>query len=242
MVPQLHLVNSHPQGVRHCLPATGALVLKQGLQTHRVTDKSAWTLLQGWRVDLPVRSRRARGTQHSYPIKLFYTSNMPIILQSALVSNLYFISQLLYKRYGGNLLVQLLGRWKVGVSRDNIYTSVCVPLIAELHQTKDPWPLKIGRVVTHQFRVDRLSWRSSIRLRRYDSGEPAGLAGILEDTDLLCCCCHTRPPPCTVHFTICIDALTYMRPVPCAAGAGVQQPDVPRGRPGVLHIPTDEPQ
>jgi preprotein translocase subunit SecY len=71
------------------------------------------TLVQGWRVDLPVRSRRARGQQHSYPIKLFYTSNMPIILQSALVSNLYFISQLLYKRYGGNLLVQLLGRWKV---------------------------------------------------------------------------------------------------------------------------------
>jgi preprotein translocase subunit SecY len=70
-------------------------------------------VVQGWRVDLPVRSRRARGQQHSYPIKLFYTSNMPIILQSALVSNLYFISQLLYKRYGGNLLVQLLGRWKV---------------------------------------------------------------------------------------------------------------------------------
>lgn len=69
--------------------------------------------VQGWRVDLPMRSRRARGQQHTYPIKLFYTSNMPIILQSALVSNLYFISQLLYKRYGGNLLVQLLGRWKV---------------------------------------------------------------------------------------------------------------------------------
>ncbi|KAI3432669.1 hypothetical protein D9Q98_004213 [Chlorella vulgaris] len=32
-------------------------------------------------------------------------------LQSALVSNLYFISQLLFKRYGGNILVQLLGRW-----------------------------------------------------------------------------------------------------------------------------------
>ena len=75
-------------------------------------------MLQGWRVDLPVRSRRARGQQHSYPIKLFYTSNMPIILQSALVSNLYFISQLLYKRYGGNLLVQLLGRWKVRFVND----------------------------------------------------------------------------------------------------------------------------
>lgn len=48
---------------------------------------------QGFRVVLPVRSKSARGQQGSYPIKLFYTSNMPIILQSALVSNLYFISQ-----------------------------------------------------------------------------------------------------------------------------------------------------
>ena len=36
---------------------------------------------------------------------------MPIILQTALVSNLYFISQLLYKRYAGNVIVNLLGRW-----------------------------------------------------------------------------------------------------------------------------------
>lgn len=36
--------------------------------------------------------------------------------QSALVSNLYFISQLLFRRYGGNFLVQLLGRWQVGCS------------------------------------------------------------------------------------------------------------------------------
>merc|ERR1711998_694425 len=67
---------------------------------------------QGFRVDLPVRSAKARGQQGSYPMKLFYTSNMPIILQSALVSNLYFISQLLHRRYGKNFLVQLLGRWQ----------------------------------------------------------------------------------------------------------------------------------
>ncbi|KAK7854327.1 protein transport protein sec61 subunit alpha, partial [Quercus suber] len=42
---------------------------------------------QGFRVVLPVRSKNARGQQGSYPIKLFYTSNMPIILHSALVSN-----------------------------------------------------------------------------------------------------------------------------------------------------------
>jgi protein transport protein SEC61 subunit alpha len=37
---------------------------------------------------------------------------MPIILQTALVSNLYFLSQLLYNRYSGNILVRLLGVWK----------------------------------------------------------------------------------------------------------------------------------
>lgn len=67
---------------------------------------------QGFRVDLPVKYRSQRGMQGSYPIKLFYTSNMPIILQTALVSNLYFVSQLLYKRYPNNFLVGLFGRWK----------------------------------------------------------------------------------------------------------------------------------
>jgi len=67
---------------------------------------------QGFRVDLPVKYRKFRGQTGSYPIKLFYTSNIPIILQTALVSNLYFFSQLLYKRYSTNILVQLLGRWQ----------------------------------------------------------------------------------------------------------------------------------
>merc|ERR1712196_566531 len=66
---------------------------------------------QGFRVDLPVKSQKQRGQQGSYPIKLFYTSNMPIILQSALVSNLYFFSQMLYKRYPSNFLVNLFGSW-----------------------------------------------------------------------------------------------------------------------------------
>jgi len=67
---------------------------------------------QGFRVDLPVKYTKYRGQQGSYPIKLFYTSNIPIILQTALVSNLYFFSQLLYKRYKNNFLVKLLGTWQ----------------------------------------------------------------------------------------------------------------------------------
>merc|ERR1712112_391043 len=52
---------------------------------------------QGFRVDLPIKS--------------FYTSNIPIILQSALVSNLYVISQMLSVKFAGNFFVNLLGVW-----------------------------------------------------------------------------------------------------------------------------------
>jgi protein transport protein SEC61 subunit alpha len=77
---------------------------------------------QGFKVELPMRNKR--GGRMNYPIKLFYTSNMPIILQSALVSNVYFISQLLFKRYSGNPLVQLLGRWEA----DSYYSEQMVPV------------------------------------------------------------------------------------------------------------------
>ncbi|KAF6153210.1 hypothetical protein GIB67_016689 [Kingdonia uniflora] len=67
---------------------------------------------QGFRIDLPVRSKTVRGQQGSYPIKLFYTSKMPIVLQSALVYNVYLISQVLYKNFGRYFLVRVLGSWK----------------------------------------------------------------------------------------------------------------------------------
>ena len=67
---------------------------------------------QGFRVDLPIKNAKVRGQTSSYPIKLFYTSNIPIILQSALVSNLYFISQMLDNKFSGNFIVGLLGSWK----------------------------------------------------------------------------------------------------------------------------------
>eukprot|EP00761_Pharyngomonas_kirbyi_P008410 gb/GECH01008421.1/.p1 GENE.gb/GECH01008421.1/~~gb/GECH01008421.1/.p1 ORF type:complete len:478 (+),score=77.83 gb/GECH01008421.1/:1-1434(+) len=68
--------------------------------------------IQGFRVEIPVASARQRGAGGTYPIKLFYTSNMPIILQGALVSNIYFISQVLFNRFGSNFLINLLGRWE----------------------------------------------------------------------------------------------------------------------------------
>lgn len=68
--------------------------------------------LQGFRVELPVKSNRLRGQRGTYPIKLFYTSNMPIMLQSTMTSNIFMISQMLFKRFENNILVRLLGVWE----------------------------------------------------------------------------------------------------------------------------------
>ncbi|KAL1925218.1 uncharacterized protein VTP21DRAFT_101 [Calcarisporiella thermophila] len=79
--------------------------------------------LQGFRVELPVKSNRLRGQRGSYPIKLFYTSNMPIMLQSALTSNVFLISQMLYNRFPKNLLIRLLGVWTPMEGSSQLYAS-----------------------------------------------------------------------------------------------------------------------
>merc|ERR1712193_82491 len=76
---------------------------------------------QGFRVDLPIKSARYRGQYSSYPIKLFYTSNIPIILQSALVSNIYIISQMLSTKFSSNFFVNLLGVWNEGGGASRSY-------------------------------------------------------------------------------------------------------------------------
>jgi protein transport protein SEC61 subunit alpha len=66
---------------------------------------------QGFKYDIQIK-QQGNSQYKTYPIKLFYSSNIPIILQTALVSNLYFFSQILYKRYKTNFLVRLLGQWQ----------------------------------------------------------------------------------------------------------------------------------
>eukprot|EP01064_Diplonema_japonicum_P002524 TRINITY_DN115_c5_g4_i1.p1 TRINITY_DN115_c5_g4~~TRINITY_DN115_c5_g4_i1.p1 ORF type:complete len:478 (+),score=144.89 TRINITY_DN115_c5_g4_i1:58-1491(+) len=66
---------------------------------------------QGFAVKIPLQHAASKQPAPQ-PIKLFYTSNMPIILQTALVSNLYFISQVLYTRFPTNIFVNLLGQWE----------------------------------------------------------------------------------------------------------------------------------
>jgi len=66
---------------------------------------------QGFRVELTLMSKKMRGYRQPYPIKLFYTSNIPIILQTAFVSNIYFFTQVLARKFRGNFIVSLLGKW-----------------------------------------------------------------------------------------------------------------------------------
>jgi protein transport protein SEC61 subunit alpha len=72
--------------------------------------------LHGFRIEIPLRSTRYRGQVGSYPVKLFYTSNIPIMLESTLSSNIFIISQMLAARFPSNSLVQLLGVWEVSFS------------------------------------------------------------------------------------------------------------------------------
>jgi protein transport protein SEC61 subunit alpha len=68
---------------------------------------------QGWKVGMPIQHKQGgAASKRQHDIKLFYTSNTPIILQSALVSNFYFFSQLLYKRFKSNMLVNFMGSWQ----------------------------------------------------------------------------------------------------------------------------------
>merc|ERR1711896_14961 len=95
---------------------------------------------RGFRVDLAVKYNKMRGQKGSYPIKLFYTSNIPIILQTALVSNLYFFSQLLYKRFRSNMLVNLLGQWQeVDYSGQSIPVGGIAYYISPPHSFSDIW-------------------------------------------------------------------------------------------------------
>jgi protein transport protein SEC61 subunit alpha len=57
---------------------------------------------QGIHVDIPIVSTRYRGFTAVYPIKLLYTSNIPVILASALLANAMFIGSMIWANYNPN--------------------------------------------------------------------------------------------------------------------------------------------
>jgi len=68
--------------------------------------------LQSWKVELNVASKKYRGYTRPLPIRLFYTSNISVIFQSAFVENIYFLSSILYRRFRGSWIVGLFGTWE----------------------------------------------------------------------------------------------------------------------------------
>ena len=66
--------------------------------------------VESMRIEIPISHAKYK-IPARYPIKFLYTSNIPVILASALFANVYFISQILAKRMAGNPIVDLLGKW-----------------------------------------------------------------------------------------------------------------------------------
>ena len=67
---------------------------------------------QGIRVELALSHHKARNYPGTFPIKLFYNSNTPIMLQSSLVSLVYFVSQMLWRTFPRSVLISLIGEWE----------------------------------------------------------------------------------------------------------------------------------
>lgn len=60
---------------------------------------SAVIYLQGFKFKLRLVNPVNKGYDHDYPIKLFYTSTMAVILQSFFFSNISSLSLILYQRF-----------------------------------------------------------------------------------------------------------------------------------------------
>ena len=98
------------------LGAIGELTLRPSLPTGSLVAVAATIIVflvviyfESMRVEIPVSYSEHRGFRGKYPIKLLYTSNIPVILVSAVFADIYFIAQMLWNVDKTNALVQLLG-------------------------------------------------------------------------------------------------------------------------------------
>jgi preprotein translocase subunit SecY len=130
--------------------------------------------LQGFRIEIPVKSNRFRGQRGSYPIKLFYTSHMPIMLESALTSNVFIVSQMLATRFPSNILVKLLGVWEVRHAMQyNMFSELTVIVRCS------PWKTLLSS-------SPPLASRTTCR-RLIPSRKPSSTLSIPLSTSPLCC-------------------------------------------------------
>jgi protein transport protein SEC61 subunit alpha len=71
--------------------------------------------LESVRVEIPLQYAKYRGMKARYPIKLLYTSNIPVILSQALYANILFFGQLIFKQWnpdGTHPILNLLGTFE----------------------------------------------------------------------------------------------------------------------------------
>ncbi len=72
---------------------------------------------ESMRIEIPISYAQYKGIRSTYPIKLLYVSNIPVILTSAVFADIYFIAQMVWRGAGGegttNFLAQLLGTFRV---------------------------------------------------------------------------------------------------------------------------------
>ncbi|MFX0108584.1 MAG: preprotein translocase subunit SecY, partial [Candidatus Hodarchaeota archaeon] len=64
------------------------------------------------RVEIPLQYAKYRGMKARYPIKLLYTSNIPVILAQALYANILFFGQIIYtnfNQFGNNPFLNWIG-------------------------------------------------------------------------------------------------------------------------------------
>lgn len=73
----------------------------------------AAVFVQSFRTEVALKNMRARGMRVNYPVKLLYTSSIPLIVTGSLASHLFLASHALYQLAPGNLVSRLItGAWR----------------------------------------------------------------------------------------------------------------------------------
>ena len=69
---------------------------------------------QGMKVEIPIVSTKYRGFAATYPIKMMYVSNIPVILATALTANAVFLGQMFWANFNprnNNEFLNILGQF-----------------------------------------------------------------------------------------------------------------------------------
>jgi len=90
------------RGINHCSIFSVLVAIAVGLGT-------AYFLT--WRIEVQIKHRKSNA-QQGYPIRLFYTSNIPLIIYGVISGNIFMFSQVLYAAFPNSLLVHITGKWE----------------------------------------------------------------------------------------------------------------------------------